>query len=234
MTDPPAVPNRQREQEPQPDTPTIAASPPVDVSTTKVPPRLPPRQKVGVLNVVPDTPVNDQAEPGTNTTDTSQPTTETSAPRFVAPSPASPTSHQSAAGNALRTLLNLFPSQRQDTPEEAIIRRQLEEEQIARYMNSFSKHVQYLRIDPDSMGKKEPENAGSREGGIRRKPNVEDFRAAAGPVVDDERPVFNPEMAGESGGKEADVHPVEAEEMPVDWFGYYAAVSHLDNLWNSN
>jgi hypothetical protein len=223
MPVPPTLPNRQGEQERQRDAANVAVPSIPQLGTTNgTPPKLPPRQKAGLLNAIPDVQPSKDEEPESNATGTSGSASQPSAPRFVAPPPTS-TSGQATLGNALHTVLNLFPSQRQDTPEEALIRRQLEEDQIARYMNSFSKHVQYLRIEPVSTRKAEAEHVVGDEAG-RRKPSVEEFRAATASGGGGEDRVSSPRLTGTSGEKSADV-PVESEGPAIDWFGYYAAVS---------
>lgn len=223
MPAPPTLPNRQGGQERQPDAEnaTVPAIPQLR-TTNRTPPKLPPRQKAGLLNAIPDAQPQKEEEPESNVTGTLGAASQSSVPRFVAPPPTS-TSGQSAFGNAVHTVLNLFPSQRQDTPEEALIRRQLEEDQIARYMNSFSKHVQYLRIEPGSTRKAEAKDAVGDAAG-RRKPSVEEFRAAIASGGGGEDRVSSPSLAGTSGEKGANV-PVDVEEPAIDWFGYYAAVS---------
>lgn len=218
MPAPPTLPNRPSKQERQPDAAIVAEpSIPHPDTTDMTPPRLPPRQKAGMLNVIPDTHASKRISE-TTATATSAPNSQPSAPRFVAPAATS-----TSGCSPLRTVLDLFPSQRQDTPEEALIRRQLEEEQIARYMNSFSKHVQYLRIEPGSAGMQETKDeAGAGDG--RKRPSVEEFRSAIGPGVGGENATTSPGLTGTSGEQGSHV-PVEGEDHAIDWFGYYAAVS---------
>lgn len=81
-------------------------------------------------------------------------------------------------------MLAINPS---DTHEESLLRKQIEEEQISRYMGSFSKHVQYLRMDGGPAGEPQSQSVGMgmgrEEGGVRihhglEKPSKERFRVS--------------------------------------------------------
>jgi hypothetical protein len=193
------------------------------VSTTRIPPKLPPRQKAGILNAIPDPQASKTDKTQPEVTEPSESATQTGTPRFVAPPPTTAAVNSSLSG-AFRTLLEIFPSQRQDTAEEALIRRQLEEEQIARYMNSFIKHVQYLRIDPESVVKQETRKGDGTDAIEPKKPSVEEFRAAPSPAVSGDQPTPNLETTETAGVKGKDV-ALDGQDHAVDWFGYYAAVS---------
>jgi hypothetical protein len=187
--------------------------------TKDAPPVLPSRSKTTTSNLPLET---DKEVPATSQPSDPSNATETTNARFVAPLPGT-TSAQSRITGALRTVLDMFPSQRPDTPEEAAIRRRLEEEQIARYMNSFSKHVQYLRMDPDSAARRPGQDASEDAGVMRQKPKVEDFRSV---LVDGQEnlPAAGEKVMDENDAASADAKQGEIDEAPIDWFGYYAAV----------
>lgn len=214
MSSPPPLPKRHTQVDRPQDTPATAI---LSEPTRETPPVLPSRSKTSTADLPLDTA---QELPGIPQPSKSSDASETTSARFVAPLPGTATSAQSRITGALRTVLALFPSQRPDTPEEAAIRRRLEEEQIARYMNSFSKHVQYLRMDPDSATKRTVQDGSGDAGAIRQKPTVEDFRL----VLNDGQGNLEGNIIAENGTGEAQANQPETQQVPIDWFGYYAAV----------
>lgn len=213
MSKPPPLPRRNLVQDRWQDT---TVEDPVSQRITDPPPELPSRKETSALDLLPEVEGEGIAPKG-DTKATSGPVDR----RFVAPVPPRMPS-QPTITRSLQTVLALFPSQRPDTPEEAASRRRLEEEQIARYMNSFSKHVQYLRMDPSHAAERlKQENAAN----ARQKPKLKDFRSIAsvgedGTIQLDEQivDIHQPEISKAEQRRRA---------VSIDWFGYYAAVCHL-------
>lgn len=215
MSNPPPLPKRNVQQDPPPDPSVIAT---VSESINDAPPELPSRKKMTAPDPVHDNGVERPSQ-NADLNETSEPPSA----RFVAPLPGPPTSAHSGITGAFRTVLEMLPSQRQDTPEEAAIRRRLEEEQIARYMNSFSKHVQYLRMDPDSAAKRSAQDNSRDVPVSQHKPKLEDFRSL--PLEGKENPLpTEAKVVDENEAASTAAKQREIEEAPIDWFGYYAAV----------
>ncbi|KAJ9122566.1 hypothetical protein QFC22_001995 [Naganishia vaughanmartiniae] len=231
-----------------------------DEPTTKStgPPQLPPRivKPLGSLNakkveqvVEPHAKVPDDEEDITTlpTTSPPPPPPPTQTPRFVAPAPAPGSTTNNPLQKILQPLLHLLALNPTDTPTDALLRKQLEEEQISRYMGSFSRHVQYLRMDGAGAGagaaqqqeQQKMEGSGKE---ILQRPDKEKYRTrmtrtVSPPVtvtdgIDEPlplSPITHIVVADEPTGISAADQPEGVQSGggmagDIDWFGYYAAV----------
>lgn len=213
MNNPPPLPRRNLVQDRGQVT---TVEDPVSQRVTDPPPELPSRMETSAPDILPEIKGEGIAPTG-DVKATSGPVDR----RFVAPVPP-PLPPQSTITGSLQTVLALFPSQRPDTPEEAASRRRLEEEQIARYMNSFSKHVQYLRMDPGyDAERSKRDNAAN----ARQRPKLEDFRSIPSRGEDDTVQLDEPIVAVNQ--PEISKAKQSGRAVSIDWFGYYAAVCPL-------
>lgn len=203
------------------------------------PPQLPPRtgKPLGKLNARKtaqvdeplELPLTDQNDDTTRVSSSGQP------PRFIAPplsTSSTPTSNP--LQKILQPVLHLLALNPSDTPEEALARKELEEEQISRYMASFSRHVQYLRMD----GGDDKPRAVTAQGELE-KPVKETFRISrvSHAPVTEIATLATPKTVDDSISSEnASSNPLvvvpdeaisEGTANDIDWFGYYAAVSNV-------
>ena len=213
MSQPPPLPKRNVAQDRSQNAVPVPTSQPKRV--VDAPPELPSRKQVPAPDVLSATAGGEASDQTAYPKAMKEPT----ARRFVAPIPVPSTPPQSTITSTFRAWLDLLPSRRPDTPEEANIRRKLEEQQIARYMNSFSKHVQYLRMDSGYATQRSIQDGAGR---LQRKPDLDDFRSA--PLGDKDKIEAVGLETSDTDQRQSSQAGPGAVEAPIDWFGYYAAV----------
>ncbi|KAJ9094104.1 hypothetical protein QFC19_008056 [Naganishia cerealis] len=204
---------------------SVPPSLPSRPSQSAAAPQLPPRNKPTAT-----APQNNDKVPAQDERKPSKSPSQPITPRFIAPPPT--TDAASKLQHMLQPVFNLLAFKPEDTPEDAALRRQLEEEQISRYMNSFSKHVQYLRMDGGTRVQEGRLGDGSRPDDkdvmhrIPQKPQKEAFRVVhpVDPVTEAGDTAANSHV--DKSNNHGSVPDLQKEEsFEVDWFGYYAAVS---------